>query len=423
MIVQHNLPAISTCNRMRYNKTQIDKTLERLSSGLRINRARDDAAGLAISEKMRAMIRGLDMASRNADDGISLINVGEGALQEVHQMLQRLNELAVQSANGVYDDQVDRAALQKELDSVLTEIDRIASSTTFNGIPLFQNLGREYENTTGLPSIVDQPVKDDAPPTEEAAGQEQESRSVADIIANTGEDEVNIFYTKAELDYTVTSAAQGDGTDHSLDPQGVATALESEIVPNVVQQMLSMYPAFKYMGSANIGIGLKLYSDASTNVAASVSSGTSYSKAGDGSLSSYVQTYTLSVNMAKVGNLTNAEDRAQLESTIAHEMTHAFMFESMTNGMLVSPKSDRFPLWFVEGTAQTAGGGLDWVKNGLGITGTPTEDKIKKALNEHPLTNARDSAAVYGAGYLATLYLGFVAGGGDPTDNLEMRCV
>lgn len=133
LVVQHNLPAINAQNQLRVNLSNNQKATEKLSSGYRINRAGDDAAGLAISEKMRGQIRGLDQASANAQDGISLIQTAEGALQETHSILQRMRELAVQSANGTYQNEVDRENINKEVDALKSEIDRISSSTHFNG--------------------------------------------------------------------------------------------------------------------------------------------------------------------------------------------------------------------------------------------------------------------------------------------------
>jgi len=118
------------------NVSAMQKNLEKLSSGYKINRAGDDAAGLAISEKMRAQITGLETAQKNAKDGISLVQTAEGALTEVHDMLNRMVELATQSANGTYDNDTDRAQLQKEMDQLRTEINRIADSANFNGIKL-----------------------------------------------------------------------------------------------------------------------------------------------------------------------------------------------------------------------------------------------------------------------------------------------
>ena len=136
MRIQHNIAALNSYRNLTGNNSAVSKNLEKLSSGYRINRAGDDAAGLAISEKMRAQITGLNTAQKNAQDGVSLVQTAEGALTEVHSMLNRMVELADQSANGTYDNAVDRANLQKEIASLKDEIDRIADSTNFNGINL-----------------------------------------------------------------------------------------------------------------------------------------------------------------------------------------------------------------------------------------------------------------------------------------------
>lgn len=132
MRIQHNINALNAHRQLGVNNNAVGKNLEKLSSGYRINRAGDDAAGLAISEKMRGQIRGLDMAGKNANDGISLIQTAEGALNETHSILQRMRELAVQSSNGTYEEGIDRANLDKEVVALKSEIDRIASSTHFN---------------------------------------------------------------------------------------------------------------------------------------------------------------------------------------------------------------------------------------------------------------------------------------------------
>ncbi|NIK79339.1 flagellin [Paenibacillus castaneae] len=131
MIINHNIAALNTHRQLSSNNAGASKSLEKLSSGLRINRAGDDAAGLAISEKMRGQIRGLDQASRNSQDGISLIQTAEGALNETHSILQRMRELAVQSGNDTNTAQ-DRTNLQDEMDQLGKEIDRISSTTQFN---------------------------------------------------------------------------------------------------------------------------------------------------------------------------------------------------------------------------------------------------------------------------------------------------
>jgi flagellin len=131
MRINHNIAALNTYRQLGAANNAQSSSMEKLSSGLRINKAGDDAAGLAISEKMRGQIRGLDMASKNAQDGISLIQTAEGALNETHSILQRMRELAVQSANDTNTD-TDRAELQKEVDQLAEELTRIAENTEFN---------------------------------------------------------------------------------------------------------------------------------------------------------------------------------------------------------------------------------------------------------------------------------------------------
>ena len=146
MVVQHNLTAMNSNRMLGITTGQQAKSSEKLSSGYRINRAADDAAGLSISEKMRKQIRGLDQASTNAQDGVSAVQTAEGALTEVHSMLQRMNELAVQAANGT-NSADDRQAIQDEIDQLTTEIDRVAETTKFNETYLLKGDGttiKEY---------------------------------------------------------------------------------------------------------------------------------------------------------------------------------------------------------------------------------------------------------------------------------------
>ena len=136
MRIQHNIMAMNSYRNYSSNTSALSKNLEKLSSGYKINRAGDDAAGLAISEKMRAQISGLEQAQSNAKSGINLVQTAEGALTEVHSMLNRMVTLADQSANGTYDNETDRANLQKEVSQLKSEVDRIADSSNFNGIKL-----------------------------------------------------------------------------------------------------------------------------------------------------------------------------------------------------------------------------------------------------------------------------------------------
>ncbi|TLS36612.1 flagellin Hag [Pseudalkalibacillus caeni] len=148
MRINHNLAALNTFNRMSANQSFASKSMERLSSGQRINRASDDAAGLAISEKMRSQIRGLNQAERNAQDSISLLQTAEGGLNEVHSVLQRMRELAVQSANDGNTD-TDRAKLQEEVNELAKEITRISNDTEFNNKKLL-NGSQDSTNTTNF---------------------------------------------------------------------------------------------------------------------------------------------------------------------------------------------------------------------------------------------------------------------------------
>lgn len=149
MRINHNIASLNTYRQLTGNQAATNKNIEKLSSGLRINRAGDDAAGLAISEKMRGQIRGLDMAAKNSQDGISLIQTAEGALNETHSILQRMRELAVQSANDTNTAQ-DRSNLQDEMNQLGTEIERIANTTEFNTKKLLNgSLGGAQAQTTG----------------------------------------------------------------------------------------------------------------------------------------------------------------------------------------------------------------------------------------------------------------------------------
>ena len=145
MVVQHNMQAANANRMLGVTTSAQSKSTEKLSSGYKINRAADDAAGLTISEKMRKQIRGLDKASSNAQDGVSSVQTAEGALTEVHSMLQRMNELAVQSANGTNSSD-DRQAIQDEVDQLTTEIDRVAETTKFNEIYLLKGDNSNTKN-------------------------------------------------------------------------------------------------------------------------------------------------------------------------------------------------------------------------------------------------------------------------------------
>lgn len=163
MRINHNIASLNTYRQLTGNQAATNKNIEKLSSGLRINRAGDDAAGLAISEKMRSQVRGLDMASKNAQDGISLIQTAEGALNETHSILQRMRELANQSANGTNTD-ADRSALQDEMNQLTSEINRIGNTTEFNTQKLLNGGissgdGAKVTNATGATTTLTDSIK------------------------------------------------------------------------------------------------------------------------------------------------------------------------------------------------------------------------------------------------------------------------
>ena len=215
MRIQHNIAALNSYRNLTGNNSAVSKNLEKLSSGYRINRAGDDAAGLAISEKMRAQITGLNTAQKNAQDGVSLVQTAEGALTEVHSMLNRMVELADQSANGTYDNAVDRANLQKEIKSLKDEINRIADSTNFNGINLLDG----SLSTTKL-NLTDVAVAGSAG-TKTIAATGATSEIVAKAGANTNEQTLTIEYKDAE------------GASHSLEVKYNDDTNQNKVAENI----------------------------------------------------------------------------------------------------------------------------------------------------------------------------------------------
>jgi len=143
MIINHNLSAMFAQRQLKFNDLAVSKDMEKLSSGFRINRASDDASGLAVSEKMRSQIRGLQRAGKNAEDGISFIQTAEGYLQETQDILQRVRELAIQSSNGIYSNE-DRMQIQVEISQLVDEINRVASHAQFNGMNLLTGRFARY---------------------------------------------------------------------------------------------------------------------------------------------------------------------------------------------------------------------------------------------------------------------------------------
>ncbi|MDI3537411.1 MAG: flagellin [Eubacteriaceae bacterium] len=205
MRINHNISALNTYNKLSSNTAATSKSLEKLSSGLKINRAGDNAAGLAISEKMRGQIRGLDQASTNASDGISLIQTAEGALNETHSILQRMRELAVQSANDTNTDD-DRAEIQKEVEQLKSEITRISTDTEFNTKKLLNgDMGKVF-----TPSVTSATLTN-----LQATGSDLGNGTYSLTLTNAGTDTTSLINTSLNAgfvvgDIAVDAAAQID---------------------------------------------------------------------------------------------------------------------------------------------------------------------------------------------------------------------
>ena len=205
MRIQHNILAMNAYRNYTNNVSALGKNLERLSSGYKINRAGDDAAGLAISEKMRAQITGLDAASKNVKDGISLVKTAEGAMQEIQDMLNRMDYLATQSANGTYDNDTDRAALQKEVDQLKSEINRIAESANFNGIKLLDGSLDTTVKVAGATDVSVTVLADGQLGQESQAGVYSVDFSNVEVTSSTDGNELTVTVFGETLTVTVNT--------------------------------------------------------------------------------------------------------------------------------------------------------------------------------------------------------------------------
>ena len=236
MVVRSNIMAVNAQRQLGMNNSSVGKALEKLSSGYRINRAGDDASGLAISEKMKAQIKGLDTASLNAQDGVSVVQTAEGALTEVHNMLNRMTELATRAANGINED-TNRQSLQNEIKELQTEIDRISQATNFNGINLLDgSLGGGTSGAAGVPSISGLQLTDTA--ATKYSGSTADFANVGTNAVDNGKIGMTVNYTdakgnsqsvKVEMTYSTAkkSLITADGTEYKVaDTDGKATKAE-----------------------------------------------------------------------------------------------------------------------------------------------------------------------------------------------------
>ncbi|MDE6421351.1 MAG: flagellinolysin [Lachnospiraceae bacterium] len=384
--VQHNLAAMNSNRQLGITTKSTKVSTERLSSGYRINRAADDAAGLTISEKMRSQIRGLTQASANAQDGISLIQVAEGALNEVHDMLQRSNELAIKAANGTLTE-ADRAAIDSELQELKDEIDRTAQHTEFNTLKLFPDNGRSPKSASVMETYH------------------------YEVVYNLNDNTVSVGASPNSAN------AVGRSTDDQISTGSVlADKIANEFVPNAVKQILDAFPSLKNaVGSDTINMALDVsFLDGPNNTLA-------YAQYTYKTNSGQVTSMLLKVDVSDFDDkdaLGTGKRAEALESTLAHELMHSAMQYTMPK--LMNGKSGSLPTWFVEGTAQLAGGGfptgwndsLSSLAKGLADENdNHLDSNISKYLKSHTVTGRP-----YGHGYLAAAYAGYLAnGGGDVT--------
>ncbi len=248
MRIQHNIMAMNAYRNYNNNTSALSKNLEKLSSGYKINRAGDDAAGLAISEKMRAQITGLQTAQKNAKDGISLVQTAEGALTEVHDMLNRMVELATQSANGTYDNTTDRYQMQKEVNQLLEEIDRIADSSNFNGINLL-------DGTLGLNTDAFSVSAGDAYTA--AVGAATTAAALGTIHGGAGASFVNPSFTVNLKDLKISHAASGQAVitvaGQTLTSAKLSTAAGTASAATIASKIAANYTGTGVGKFVNIG--------------------------------------------------------------------------------------------------------------------------------------------------------------------------
>ncbi len=255
MIVKHNLQAMNANRMLGVNSSTLSKSVEKLSSGYRVNRAADDAAGLAISEKMRRQIRGLSQASTNAQDGISMVQTAEGALNEVHDMLQRMNELAVQAANGTNQTE-DQGYIQLEIQQLITEISRTANDTTFNekkllsaGTTVNLQVGTESGNTIQLAmsamtatsiGVNDVDVSDEAKARGSLDDIKNGIKSVSSLRATLGAVQNRLEHTVNNLDNVVENTTSSEATIRDTDMASeMVTYSNNQILAQAGQAMLA----------------------------------------------------------------------------------------------------------------------------------------------------------------------------------------
>ena len=391
MVVQHNVTAMNANRQLGITTSNQAKSSEKLSSGYKINRAADDAAGLAISEKMRRQIRGLSQASNNAQDGVSWCQIADGALDEVSNMIQRAKELAVKAANDTLQDE-DRSYINEEMQKMAAEIDRTHSSTEFNNIHIFSNDGyAPNEAYISDPNRLELKLPG--------------GRTIGITCSFIGSDGQLVEKVDG-------SQASGNPNSSSVANSGLASFAQGAAALAVSKLADKFDDLFAAASSKEINIGLKL-----ANIDGSASDRNTLAVARlalRGSTDSTIMSYQMNIDTSdfpidKFSSMSDAK-KANLAAVIAHEMTHLVMYDTVTDGMLDN-KTTSYPSWFAEGMAQTSSGDNGWVSNHL--QPGASDSQIKEYMKN---TKYRD----YGAGYLATMYLGYTVAKHDGSITTEI---
>ena len=367
MVVSVNLMAMNAQRQFSLVGNAKSKSMEKLSSGYKVNRAADDAAGLAISEKMRRQIRGLTQASMNATDGISMVKTAEGGLNEVHDMIHRMNELSVKAANGTLSKE-DREYANQEYLELKKEINRVADSTTFNEIQLFPSDGSSIYCAS-----YDISINADGTHT-----------------INLRSDSYTVGDVKATSNATQTA-------------EYVKT-----LIPETVNKLLDAYPSLK--GQEDLSIKLDLSYIDGPNGTLAYAAFSYWQPSYEPVKSSFlikIDTADFTDSNALAGQSRND----LLTATLRHELTHTIMQYTLTKSM-----QTEMPDWFVEGAAQMSGGGfstgwlseLSYITRGLSTGDSSKDQQVSNYLQQYSVTGRP-----YGHGFLATAYASYLAAGKD----------
>lgn len=378
---QTNIAAWNADRQLGITTKKTAKSTERLSSGYKINRAADDAAGLSISEKMRRQVRGLTQASLNAQDGISMVQTAEGAMNEIHDMLHRMNELSVKAATGTLTDS-DRMMVDAEVQQLKTEIDGITDRTTFNEIDLFPDGGHSPYYASQM-----------------------ESKQY----------ELTYDLTDGSMVVNSMDGVNGAGGVSRAGVQAIssgsvlADTIANELIPGAAKQITDAFPALSNaIGTDTIRLGLNVSYIDGPNRTLAYASFQFYSSGKPVGMAIKVDTADFNAADAEgTGSRTEA-----LRSTVAHELMHSVMQYTLTDGMS-GRKGSKFPTWFAEGTAQLAGGGfatgwndaLTFYADKLASENDTGQDANFKRYIQYYTVSGRP----YGHGYLAAAYAGYLS--------------